>query len=276
MWEALIGAGTKLLGGWMNQNATENANAANLAAQQTAAAYQHEANTKNIQWKVADAKAAGIHPLAALGVSPASGISVGAGVTPNTSMGDAVSGMGQDIQRAITASRTQQQRAQAYDESIRALSIENQSLQNEWLKTRIAQAKAGTPPAMPALDQRWQVPGQGDAASIKMTPFELTPGEPGKPWMEPGAVSDLGHSRTSGGGYAPVPSKQMQERIEDNWLAQMAWAYRNQVLPTVFRDAETPPAAKAPEGWEWRWNAIRGEYRPARRRGPWGLFKEWK
>lgn len=276
MWEALIGAGTKLLGGWMNQNATENANAANLAQQQTAAAYQHEANTKNIQWKVADAKAAGLHPLAALGVQPASGYSVGVGQSANTSMGDAVSGMGQDISRAITASRTQQQRAEAYDQSVRALDIENKSLQNEWMKTRIAQAKASSPPAIPALDQRWQVPGQGETAQVKMTPFELTPGEPGRPWMEPGAVSDLGHSRTSGGGYAPVPSKQMQERIEDNWLAQMSWAYRNQVLPTVFRDAETPPATKAPDGYEWRWNAIRGEYRPARRRGPWGLFKEWK
>lgn len=271
----LIGGVSKLIGGYMNQNAQENANAANQAQWQTSQAYQHLANTHNIQWKVADAKAAGLHPLAALGVQPAGGPASAVGVSPETGMGDAVSGMGQDISRALRANETQQKRSQAFDENIRALDLENRSLQNEFLRSRIAKERAALNPAIPEIGQRWLVPGQGDTAQIKMSPFELTPGEPGKPWMEPGAVSDLGHGRTTGG-YAPVPSKQMQERIEDNWLAQMAWAYRNQILPTIFKSAETPPGHAAPEGYEWRWNAIRGEYRPARRRGPWGLFKEWK
>lgn len=274
MWEALIGAGSKLIGGYMNSNAQDNANAANAAQNQLNLAYQHEANTKNIQWKVADAKAAGIHPLAALGVSAAGGPTATIGQTANTSMGDAVSDAGQDISRAIRASETQQKRAQSFDNAIRALDVENRSLNNELLRTRIAITKAGTPPPLPSFDQRWNLDGQGEAPSVKLSPHEVTPGEPGKPWMEPGAVSDVSYARTPGG-YAILPSKAAQERMEDNWLASAAWMYRNQIIPSM-RGGETPPAAPAPEGYEWRWHALRQEYRPARRRGPWGIFKEWK
>lgn len=275
MWEALIGAGSKLIGGAMNSNEQENANAANAAQNQLNLAYQHEANTKNIQWKVADAKAAGLHPLAALGVSAAGGPSASIGTNANTSMGDAVSNAGQDISRAISATQSQQKRAQAYDESLRSLDIENKSLSNELLRTRISIAKAGTPPASPSPDQAWQVPGQGDVPSVKLKPFEVTPGQPGAPWQEPGAISDVGYSRTPGG-YAILPSKEAQERMEDNWLASAAWMYRNQIIPSVSRSSENPPSTAAPDGYEWRWHALRQEYRPARRRGPFGLFKEWK
>lgn len=272
MWETLINAATKLIGGSMSQNAQENANAQNQAQWQTSMAYQDLANKNNIQWKVADAKAAGLHPLAALGVSPAGGPVSGVGAVPETGMGDAISSLGSDISRAVSASRTQQQRAEAYDNSMRSLSLETASLRNDLLRSQIARLNQQNNPALPALDQRWQVDGQGDTAKVKMKPFEVTPGEPGKPWMEPGAISDIGHARTRDG-YAVVPSKEMQERIEDNWLASWSWMYRNQILPSLGMGREKPPAAAAPEGYEWRWHWPSQEYRPARRRG---IFKEWK
>lgn len=275
MWNSLISAAGNLLGGYMNQNSAENANAANAAQNQLNLAYQHEANTKNIQWKVADAKAAGLHPLAALGVSAAGGPSASIGQTADTSMGDAVSRTGQDISRALSATQSQQRRAEAFDNATRSLDIENKSLQNELLRSRIAISKAGSPPASPSPDQAWQVSGQGEVPSVKMKPFEVTPGQPGTPWQEPGAISDVGYSRTPGG-YAILPSKEAQERMEDNWLASFAWMYRNQITPTFDKRSENPPSTPAPEGYEWRWHGLRQEYRPARRRGPYGLFKEWK
>lgn len=281
MFESLISAAGNLIGGFMNQNAQENANAQNQANWQTSMAYQDLVNKNTIQWKVADAKKAGIHPLAALGVNPAGGPASFIGATPETGMGDAVARAGQDISRAVTSTATQQKRAEAFDNSVKAMSVENMSLRNDLLRSQIARINQQSNPPVPSFDQRWQVDGQGDTARVKMQPFQVTPGEPGKPWMEPGAISDVGYSRTPGG-YAVVPSKEMQERIEDNWLASMAWMYRNQVLPSAGgyfnrRDWESPPSTKAPDGYEWRWNAMRQEYRPARKVRKWGIdWKEWK
>lgn len=271
MWESLINAATNLIGGSMKQNAQENANATNQANWQTQMAYTDLVNKNQIQWKVADAKAAGLHPLAALGASTMQGPSGAVGAIPETGMGEGIANMGQDISRAVAATRTHQKRAEAFDETVKALSLETGSLRNELLRTQIAKLKQA-PPAVPDTDQRWQMPGQGQAPQVKMKPFEVTPGEPGRPWMEPGAISDVGHARTPDG-YAVVPSKEMQERIEDNWLASMSWMYRNQILPSLGMGREKPPAAAAPEGYEWRWHWPSQEYRPARRRGMW---KEWK
>lgn len=270
-----VKAGTDLVSGYMAQNAQENANATNQANWQTSMAYQHLANTNTIQWKVADAIKAGLHPLAALGVNTAGGPASFIGATPETGMANAVGGMGQSLQRALSASDTQQRRAESYDTAIRQLDIENKTLQNEMLRSRIAQTKAGTPPPLPDFNQRWGVPGQGDIPSVKLKPFEVSPGDSGAAYREPASHPNISYANTPGG-YAIEPSKETQERIEDNWLAAAAWMYRNQFIPSVDKSSEQPPPVPAPDGYEWRWHALRQEYRPARRRGPWGLFKEWK
>lgn len=269
----LISAASKLIGGYMSGNEQENANATNQANWQTSMAYQDLVNKNTIQWKVQDAQKAGLHPLAALGVNTAGGPTSFIGATPSTGMGNAVSDMGQDLSRALRASETQQRRAESFDTAIRGLDIENKQLQNELLRSRIAVSRAGTPPATPSFEQRWALPGSGDTPSVKLEPVGVNPGEPGKPYMEPGTNPDTSYMRTKDG-YAIYPSKAAQERMEDNFLAQTSWMYRNQILPTVDRKSEQPPGAPPPDGYEWRWNAVKGEYRPARRK--WGIFKEWK
>lgn len=272
MWETLINAATNLIGGNMKQNAQENANAMNQANWQTQMAYTDLVNKNQIQWKVADAKAAGLHPLAALGASTATGPTSAIGAIPETGGGEGVAAAGQDISRAMNASRSQQQRAQAFDETMRSLQLESLSLRNDLTRSQIARLNQSQNPPVPSFDERWQgAPGQGQA--VKMKPWEFTPGQEGKPWMEPGAITDVGHARTRDG-YAVVPSKEMQERIEDNFLASMSWMMRNQIMPSLgFSNMEKPPAAAPPEGYEWRWHPFYQEYRPARRRG---IFKEWK
>lgn len=59
MWETIIPAAGSLLGGFLGRESVEDQQAANLANQREFA--QH-----GIQWRVADAKAAGLHPLFAL------------------------------------------------------------------------------------------------------------------------------------------------------------------------------------------------------------------
>lgn len=92
---SLIGAGASLLGGLFGSNSAEKANRANLAAQKEFA--QH-----GIRWRVADAKAAGLHPLYALGAQTPS-------FSPSfvqDSMGPALAEAGQSVGRAVAASST--------------------------------------------------------------------------------------------------------------------------------------------------------------------------
>ena len=55
-----------------------------------------------IQWRVADAKAAGIHPLAALGATTPSGTGTARSIGVDHSMSNAVGKMGQHIGRLAT------------------------------------------------------------------------------------------------------------------------------------------------------------------------------
>lgn len=94
---------------------------------------QEEFAKKGIRWRVADAKAAGLHPLAALGAS-------GASFTPSNVVSD-FGGIGQDIHRAVEATRTSEERAQARTAQEAALA----------LQTRVGTAQANMYDAQAAL-----------------------------------------------------------------------------------------------------------------------------
>lgn len=100
---------------------------------------QREFAQKGIQWKVEDAKAAGLHPLAALGAA-------GAGYNPVTSImqnsydpgkpyANMAERMGQNIQRAVQATQTPQER------QIVQLDIERKKKENDLIQTQIDNAK---------------------------------------------------------------------------------------------------------------------------------------
>lgn len=94
-----IGIGSKLLGGLFGDKSARN----QAAAQ---ANIQREFAQNGIRWRVADAKAAGLHPLFALGGS-------GATYSPapiTTHTADAIGSMGQDVSRAVQAQASQPER----------------------------------------------------------------------------------------------------------------------------------------------------------------------
>lgn len=63
---------------------------------------RHKQQMQNqIRWRVKDAKKAGLHPLAALGISPASGPSMGPSVGSQRDTGRSLANMGQGLQRAL-------------------------------------------------------------------------------------------------------------------------------------------------------------------------------
>lgn len=110
----LIGAGTKLLGGIFGQNAQEKVAQQNIAAQQAYA-------QNRIQWTVADAKAAGINPLAALGNATQSY----SNVVGSTALGDSMGEAGQSLGRAVAAVAPQKLRQAELENQLLEAKIEN-------------------------------------------------------------------------------------------------------------------------------------------------------
>lgn len=140
----LIGAGTSLLGGLLNRSSTQSAN--NQAADQAALNRQMQLDfaKKGIRWRVADAKAAGIHPLYALGASTQSYSPVAFAPEADHDLGRGLADMGQDISRAIDSTRTSFERTAARQQTM--LALKNFELRNELLGAQIAKLRQSGPP----------------------------------------------------------------------------------------------------------------------------------
>lgn len=135
---AAIGAGASILGGILGNDSAEKQ-----------MEMQKEFAQKGIRWKVADAKAAGIHPLYALGAPTIS-------YSPVATGDYGVSQAGQDIGRAIDATRTESERNDAITGAMAKLQLENQQLQNDGLRldlaSKTARLQQSQNPPMPSGD----------------------------------------------------------------------------------------------------------------------------
>lgn len=157
----IIGAASSLLGGFLNRESAEKNRESQerIAAQNIA--MQKEFAQSGVRWKVDDARAAGVHPLFALGASTHSFSPVSVGGSADTSMGDAVASAGQNIGRAAQAGMTKEERAGA--SVLDALTIEKAGLENEMLRTQIRGLKQKQlPPPIPSIDSAvsQSIPGQ--------------------------------------------------------------------------------------------------------------------
>lgn len=209
---------------------------------------QKEFAQHGIRWKVEDAKAAGLHPLAALGVQM-SGYNP---VSSSSNFGD----MGQDIGRAIDATRTGPERDEASG-TLGKLALERAGLQNDLLRAQIAKLnQAGQPPARPTTDERFMVGGSAVPGTlVQDQPLKRVVTDPTKPGQDPGSVSDVAWTRHPDGSYHLVPSKDAKQLMEDQWLPQLQWGARN-FLPYWRRDVGPP--FKAPRGFAWKGDVWRG------------------
>lgn len=283
MFGEILSAGANLIGGLLNRNAAKDAAQKQQENFNTNIQMQKDFAQQGIRWRVADAKAAGIHPLFALGSSGASFSPIATTVGADTSMGTALANAGQDVGRAINSTRTQSERVTAVSEAAQKLSLTKMDLENQLLASQIAKLNQTPNPAMPASNDRFLIDGQGNAkvtgveapkSLIQEKPMERAPSDPGRPFSEPGAVTDVGYAKTAQGGYAPVPSKDVKERIEDTLIPELLWAIRNNVLP-AFGLNEAPPKVPLPPGYDrWKFHPFKFEYRPVRKNPKTGL-NQW-
>lgn len=273
-----------------------NNSAANAAAiNQANYEHQKEFAQNGIRWKVADAKAAGLHPLAALGAQTS-------GYTPSAVVGDSpdfsfLRDIGQDVGRAIDAKSTAAERAanKAKIDQGTNLELEGKSLDNEYkralikgetqdqaLKLANAAVRASwsqqLPPPMPSLARDGRtMPGQGDATSsdlFTVKPPELAISHPQTPAAEAGTHPEIRYFRTSDGGYSMARSESYADSTDDDHAGMLSWELRNRI-PATFWDSSrsAPPRAYLPDagagGWDWSYNPLLQAYYPYRK-GDWG------
>lgn len=196
---------------------------------------QREFAQHGIRWRVEDAKAAGIHPLYALGAS-------GASASPS------FVAEGQDLSRAIHATRTGSERRFA------ELQLQRAQLENIMLGLQVhglAQSQFG--PSMPSADE--------DRQPNRSTIL-------GTGGREAGSLNDYGYVKNDGKYYI-VPSKEGKERTEDNMIQEGLWAFRNQLIPILPGSKDpVPPSDPVPPGYDWKWNGVYYEMVPVKKKSP--------
>lgn len=158
---------------------------------------QREFAQMGVRWRVADAKAAGVHPLYALGAQTASYTPVSVG---DTGIGTALQGLGQDVSSAYARQQSQQERMESMRKMefrqaeldqqnrleagarLRGLELENQLREMDvrdralGLDRRAFQAiNAPTQvgPGWPSA-QSYPVAPQSDVNMVKIKPNEIT------------------------------------------------------------------------------------------------------
>jgi len=148
-----VALGANLLSGGLDYIASEadrrsnealNAQQNQLARDQMA--MQKEFAQQGIRWRVADAEAAGLHPLAALGAMPtnASGVSASAVPTGSGNRFRALSEMGQNLSRAVLANSDKVSR-DVVDANRRMALAQAKDMENQAMLSEIAVNRARNP-----------------------------------------------------------------------------------------------------------------------------------
>lgn len=214
-----------------------------------------DAAGKQIQWRVKDAKDAGIHPLYALGAPSFNPTSISIpGEAPGPDVGQSLAQMGQGVGRAIEAMRDKEQRVESAYEIVRQQQqLERGDLENQVLRAQLASAVArlqkdqiGPPapvtPASAATNQAKIVPNEITSSQGDIPHAAAGPPAPGVQWRV----------APDGSVYAtPEKNLQMDDMGSPGWLP---WMYRNHVLPyakEMFgRDTQyaAPPKSMLPVG----------------------------
>lgn len=182
------------------------------------AALQREFAQMGIRWRVQDAKAAGLHPLAALGMQPAQ-------ASPSYSLPPYSPGM--DVSRAARAGMTNSDRVLNMME---LLSLQRAGLENELLASQIARMRGDAPP-VPEYNPQPHEPVM--ASSHDMS-------------LDPGGINSITYARMPGGKVMVTPSKDIKERLEDNATMETMWEVliRTGKVPQPPRDMLPPGAVQ--------------------------------
>jgi len=160
----LVSAGASIIGGFLNRSAAKDAQTATNINLQNQYEHQKEFAQNGIKWRAHDAKQAGIHPIYALGASTPTYTPQSASFAADNSLGNALGAAGQDIGRAINATRSAPERDAAFSTSIQRLQLEGMGLDNQIKQATLAssiqrlRANANPPLPIPEADKHGERP----------------------------------------------------------------------------------------------------------------------
>lgn len=272
MLGSILGAVGSFIGMNKTNKANQRINAQNIALQK-------EFAQSGISWRVADAKRAGIHPLAALGAQTHSFAPQSIGMDYRQ-MGQ----MGQDLGRAMQTAAGSSERKQLalYNEKARALNLRNMELQNDLLASQVAKnTQAGQVPRV-GIGSPMLVDGQGNSGTggstppgmlVQDVPQRRTVSNPQRLWETPAAVPDVTWGR-SRHGWHRLPSEDTKRLIEDMLPLELEWYVRNRVMP-YFTDKAygAPTHVPLKKGHNWVPTPY-GTYYQRRRKNPWHYMRK--
>lgn len=269
-WANAVIAGANLAGSLFGGGGSGNdaADAAAIQAEQNRL-NQREFAEHAIRWRVADAKAAGIHPLYALGAnlptySP-NPIVVGPGGEDNTAA--SFLDFGQNLARSIDSTRTGSERLEA---RLGSLAVERGELENDLLRAQIAllgssQVGPAMPESLSTASLPSAVPPGGSKVGSVVVPHEITATGPERPSHAAGVQPQTTWVRTDTG-FQPVPHREAFEDADIGNPAALTWYWRNQALPTLGISGSSPPPDSylPPDAVGWRWSPGMQEWQPAK------------
>jgi hypothetical protein len=215
----LIQAGLNFFGG---QLANRQANDAQAVTNAQNYAAQKEFAQNGLQWKAADARAAGMHPLAALGSSgSAFSPSFQSGPAPNFDVSglfddmDSMTPDGQDTSRAQRATLSD------HDRAMQAATLRNQELQNALIEGQLAEQWGkvmGQPSNPPGPGPVAAIPvnktGQVPAGIVKLEPSKSESMRPGATGLAAGRSPAFRDQVLSDKTTLPLLSSEMGEIME--------------------------------------------------------------
>lgn len=187
----LISAGAKIVGGFLGNDAAKEANKAAEANALRNIQLQKDFAQHGIRWKVDDARAAGIHPLYALGANTVSFSPVSVGQVAETSLASSLASAGQDIGGAINRTRTAPERIEAKIATklqLEGLALDNDIKRATWASA-VQRLQQNSNPPIPAIGP-FNVPEASKAEERQPLMLEgsrvaTSPGtSPGKAWED--------------------------------------------------------------------------------------------
>lgn len=259
-----VQVGASILGSIMGSKSADKANRQNAQDAALNRKLQMDTLRNQIQWKVEDAKKAGISPLAALGSVPYSYSPASSNFTGYDYSSD-FQNIGQDLTRAIQAGGSNRQRimdaknAAMEGAAANKLSLEHMHLQNEYLRSQIARMNSGQiGPGVPEFRSE-SSPSAIPPGSVLDQPSSVVVGAAGQPARQPGSLTDYQFGEAAGGRYTLSPAADIKQRIEDTPM-EWTWMLRNGIVPSddIFRDLERQHPSRP--GYEWRYDPFQGQF----------------
>lgn len=237
VWPAIIAGVAGLAGGLLSGD--RNRKSANAQMDM-----QREFAQNGIRWRMEDARAAGVHPLFAMGAN----VSSPSPIAVQDSYGPALAQAGQDVSRAWDATRTQRERAESdaqafmlareresdarvltaqreHRENLRLDSqLKTDELQRALILSQLARQSQARGPGMPPSvdDER----GQVDTGRIKLKPAEQPARDPYSSSKEAGSQPMWQRRETAPGVFRdfPHPDTNLDSEIVHAILAAQGYA----------------------------------------------------